>query len=351
MAEGEAAYLCLVVLTVAALLVVGSVHALAWFPVAVDKGLVEHTQKENWDFFELDILYVEWLLPIWIAVYALQIIWLSYSLLALCREKRHSSLVVTLPMMPTSLFFAYIPGLAASIGWLILFDMRGSAAAYSSVCMMASAVCFAITMAITLHALKVYEEEAKQEGFLADVWAIRILVQNGVSTYCAWAATVTCYTVSMAIFGFGLMEKDVAQCVALAVVMAYLLIWTLTDLFMTKYLTHFVLGPYCIFSVVFLMPILRCSETPMESDQGPDTHYSLSCVFMGCTVLIILMKLILVTGRCCCRSYKTTPIPDEDFCAIQYVPSEENSPSTTPTEVRKEPFFADYLYSHSDIAM
>merc|ERR1712227_864397 len=250
---------------------------------------------ENWEFFELDILYVDWLLPIWISIYAAQIAWLSYSLLIiLCHENRRTA--VTLPMMPTSLFFAFIPGLSATIGWLVLFDMRQSYAAYSSVCMMTSAVCLAITMAITIHALKVYEEEAKHEGCLWDVWAIRVLVQNGVSTYCAWAAILTCYTVSMVIVGFGLLGKDIAQCLALSVVMLYLLIWTFADVFITQYMTHFVLGPYFIFILVFLMPILRYPEGLSASN----AHLSISYAFLGCAFIIVVIKFALVMGRCCC---------------------------------------------------
>ena len=284
-------------------------------------GILSHTQRQNWEFYDLDILYVDWIQWIWVGIYVLQIFWVLYSFIALCRETKYGSLVMNPPIMPSSIFFSYIPGLAATMGWLVLFDIR-QYSAYSSILMMAATTFLCITMALSLHALKTYEEEAKAEGFLADVWAVRVIVQNCISSYGAWTAVVTCYTVAMIMYGFNLLEKDIAQYAALGVMMAYLLLWTGVDLFVTQYLTHFVLGPYLVFFIVFLQPFLRYYS-------GLNTYFVLATVFMGFTLLLFILKLIILVGRCCCKGPKRLYIHESEFGAVEYVPSSSEEGSIT----------------------
>lgn len=283
-------------------------HGMSWSSLAVNIGMMSHTQGENWQLHSLAIVETCWLVPIWAVVYGLQISWLIYAMVLGCRHFRTGCLIIDPPILPTSMFLTFALGSAGTLGWIVLWDNEAYYV-YSAICMLAATVFLSLSVAISLHATKLYQDDIIARGYIVDVWTIRALVQNALTAFVAWTFVVTAYTIAMILKRFDLLEDDHAQYVSLSIMMAHIVIWMILDIWMARALTHFIVLPYIVYMIVFLQPMLsHAVDTPF---------FIMSSTYFAFTTFFIIMKSIVATLRCK-KSAKVLKMQEEQFGAIEY---------------------------------
>ncbi len=268
--------------------------------------------EDNWKHFEMEVVISDWQFYVWMVVYGLQLAWLIYALIALCRETKAGCLIINPPIMPSSLFFTLLLGLAGTIGWLVLWDMRDYYTWYSAICILGSTMFMTFTVAISLHATNLYQDEVIEQGNAADVWVIRSLVQNCTATYATWAAVETTYTIGLILYQTELVSMERSNYIILAILMLYMVVFMMVDLFWGQQLTCLLLSPYVVFIIAYVQPVVKQYD-------NKNVTFTLSAVFLGITAVILVSKLILMAGRCFCERKMLLSDPVmEEFGAVQY---------------------------------
>jgi hypothetical protein len=312
MEESETAFLFMLLFSIVALGVVATFHILAFFPAGITSGIFEHQMLDNWDHYEIDVVINAWQFPVWVAVYILQFLWLIYAMVILCRDTKVGSLIVNPPIMPSSLFFTFIFALAGTMGWVVLFDMRDYFTWYSAICSLATTIFMTFTVAISLHATNLYQDEVIEQGYACDVWTIRSMVQNAAAAYATWASVETTYTVGLILYETKLVNIEQSNYIILGIMMTYVIIFMTVDMFWGRQLSCLILSPYVIYIIGFAQPFIKF--------YGDDFNilFVLSAVFLGVTVAMLLLKLVLMTGRCFCERKLKKKEPLEQFGAVRY---------------------------------
>lgn len=196
----------------------------------------------------------------------------------------------------------------------MLWDSR-SYCVYSVICMLGATIFLTLSADVSLRATKLYQEEVIRRGYICDIWAVRVVVQNALPAYVAWTFVVTAYTITMILKRFNLLGDTEAQFVGLSTMMAHVVVWMLLDVLYARALTHFVVLPYLVYMVAFLQPVLQLhwADSPL---------FTMALVYLVATAMFVVVKLGAAVWRC--QQSAKAILAAEEFGAIEYKDYDED---------------------------
>ncbi|TWW70954.1 hypothetical protein D4764_17G0004370 [Takifugu flavidus] len=176
--------------------------------------------------FDTQLTPSGWTFNIWSVIY----IWLTamiiYILSGLCRKNADGYVYCSPAVLPYGFFISWCVNLCFNIGWLLVWD-RG---------MMIPALVFLILVICTnysmmffiCHGLHIYGAWLHKYQ-KAELWLLRVLVQNGVMIYTTWTTIATLINLTIVLTYDVKMSPTDAATISYSVLAVVLIVWFLLE--------------------------------------------------------------------------------------------------------------------------
>ncbi|XP_009953801.1 PREDICTED: uncharacterized protein LOC104349845, partial [Leptosomus discolor] len=198
------------------------------------KGLFRTTPGNISAKYNTDFTPAGWTFLIWNVIYVWQLALLLYALSGICRRNELGCVYIKPDLLPISFYVAWILNNGLNVGWLFLWDRE----------YLLPALVFLAALTFTTYASLFISHQALSihsswfvKGHKAELWLIRILVQNGLVLYATWTTIATLLKVVL-IYKWNV-SNETATTASLSILALDLVIWFyLENFFIDKYVRY-----------------------------------------------------------------------------------------------------------------
>ncbi|XP_044032776.1 uncharacterized protein LOC122866761 [Siniperca chuatsi] len=228
----------------------------------------------------------QWALFVWDFMYIWIFAMFIYFSVGLCRRSAYDWMYTTPAVIPYGFHVSIIINICLNITWLFLFDRE----------LLLSVLITSALMTLTdymilffsCHGLKIYGAWLNKYCN-ADLWLIRILVQNGVAVYATWGTLFT--LLNLTIY---LQQTETSRCdyamLSLLLLLLELLAWFLLENF---YFDEHVRYIVTIYPVV----ILWLTGTLSNSGSPESGIYIFAALILAISCIMFVARIALVTWK------------------------------------------------------
>ncbi|XP_002737958.1 uncharacterized protein LOC100367931 [Saccoglossus kowalevskii] len=247
-------------------------------------GLFLHSVSNLSDKYYTEITPAGWTFSIWGVIYTWNILWLIYALTTIFR-KNGTDYVYVRPRVLTPLFYAtFSLNLGLNIGWLILFDRE-----YLLVSLFCLAlIAFTLYVCIFISHFNLYRNLHELSNI--DVWAIRVLVHNGLAMYAAWSSLATILNLSIVLRYVADVDQSTVTIVALTIVSIEVTAWFVIEQYtvLEKYL-RYTITPYFVVIVFLIGSISKNWHVTNVTTALAST--------LGVAIVLLIARVVLLMWR------------------------------------------------------
>ncbi|XP_066036447.1 uncharacterized protein [Chamaea fasciata] len=253
------------------------------------KGVFRTTPGNISAKYSTDFTPAGWTFLIWNVIYSWQLVWLLYALSGICRRNELGYVFIKPDLLPTPFYVAWCLNNGLNVGWLFLWDREFLLPALvflAVLCLTTCASLFVSHRALSIHS------SWFEKGHKAELWLIRILVQNGLALYLTWTSIATLLNFAVVLIYKWDVPDEKATTAALSILALGLVIWFyLENYFLDKYVRY----NLTVYPVV--IAALAGSACRNGSFSSPHTNDVFIVVLLSLTCLIFAVRLGLVTWR------------------------------------------------------
>ncbi|XP_028818342.1 uncharacterized protein LOC114769472 [Denticeps clupeoides] len=241
------------------------------------------------DEYNTQITPSGWTFSIWGVIYSWLTGMLCYILSTTCRRNSYGYIYCSPPVLPYGFFIAWICNMLFNLTWLLLWDRLQMIAAFIFLGLIAFtnyvALFFSCHGLISYGAwLNTYHK--------ADLWLIRVLVQNGLATYTTWTTIATLINLNIVLaYDAGMSQSD-AGTVALSILLVEACVWFILENFVFEKHVRYILT---IYPVVIIA--LSGNMTKNYNHAGPSRNGLFTAVLLALACVLFAARLILVLWR------------------------------------------------------
>ncbi|XP_017674264.1 PREDICTED: uncharacterized protein LOC108499187 [Lepidothrix coronata] len=253
------------------------------------KGLFRTTPGNISDKYSTDFTPAGWTFLIWNVIYAWQLAWLLYALSGICRRNELGRVFIKPDLLPIPFYVAWCLNNGLNVGWLFLWDREYLLPALVFLVVLTLTTC--ASLFISHRALSIYSSWFVK-GHKAELWLIRILVQNGLALYGTWTTIATLLNFAVVLIYQGNVSHEKATTASLSILALCLVIWF--------YLENFSLDKYVRYNLTIYPVVITAligSACKNSSFSSPVTNNIFIVVLLAGTSLIFAVRLGLVTWR------------------------------------------------------
>jgi len=223
---------------------------------------------------------------IWGFIYLFQAAWIVYSLTLTCRSNAAD-------ILPAKFYVFYMFSTVCNVCWLLVWVREE----------LNLSLAFLVATVISL-ALSVYEASAGLQDYLkqfpsstakpnnADIWCVRILVQNGIIFYTAWVTLATCINFVVTLHYAHGLDDDKVTTAVLAFLLCLIVFWFVMENFVVKEYTRFIFAEYIVF-IVGLSGVIKAHWTGGQGNQA----FVLVNLVVSAGFLVARLALIIVQEK------------------------------------------------------
>lgn len=229
----------------------------------------------QWAYFVWDFIYV-WVFAMFL-----------YFLTCLCRRSAYNWMYTTPAVLPYGFHVTIIINVSLNTTWLFLYDreLLLPALIVSTLMMLSDYM----ILFFSCHGLKIYGAWLNKYHS-ADLWLLRILVQNGMAVCATWGTLSTLLNLTIYLQH----QIEASRCdsatLALMLLVMKLLVWFLLENF---YLDEHVRYVVTIYPVV----ILWLTGTLSNSDSTKTPMYFFAALILAISCVLFVVRIVLVTWR------------------------------------------------------
>ncbi|XP_072043829.1 uncharacterized protein [Amphiura filiformis] len=173
---------------------------------------------------------------IWPIIFLFQWAWMIYVLTSLCRRNQYGPVFVSPPVVSPFVLWVYCVAIVMVTTWLFLFDQRLLVGAF--VVLAISTFLFLLTL-ISLHRSVDNFGMELQQCHKRDLWAIRILIQNGIMLFFTWITVATHLALGSVMSYVGSVPQDITSTILLAMLGTIMLVYFFLENFIwERYLRY-----------------------------------------------------------------------------------------------------------------
>ena len=215
---------------------------------------------------------------IWGVIYAIQTIWIIYSLTLVCRKDAAD-------ILPAIFYVLYIISCICNVLWIITWVREKFVLSFGllfviTVSLAGSVATASIGLQRYLKSVKIPVE--------ADVLCVRILIQNGIIFYTAWVTIATNINlVVMLTYKFGENSSQAAT-VGLSVLSVVIACWFVVENFICYEYTRFVFAEYIVL-IIGLSGVIKAHWTGGGGNQS-----FVLCILILSGLLLIARIIIII---------------------------------------------------------
>nr|XP_006634472.1 PREDICTED: uncharacterized protein LOC102694756 [Lepisosteus oculatus] len=239
--------------------------------------------------YDTDITPSGWTFSIWGVIYAWQASWLIYVFTGLCRRNTYGWMYCDPAVLPYGFYVSWIANMSLNITWLFLWDREH----------MIPALIFLALIAFTnylvlffcCHGLNLYGAWLNTYH-RADLWLIRVLVQNGVALYATWTTIATLLNFTVVLMYNGGVSRAIAGTVSLSLLLIELVVWFALENFVLEKHVRYILTVYPVVIVA-----LSGNMTKNFNAQSPSSNGIFIAVLLGIACVTFTVRVVLVIWR------------------------------------------------------
>ena len=208
-----------------------------------------------------------------------------------CRKTAEGPLFLVFPVLPPILYIVYSFSLACNVAWLLIWDKEYMEVALVFINLMTCTLY--ICLVVSIRRINEYGHLMLRHKLRKDIWAIRLIVQNGLAVYASWGTVASVFNFAIVLtYRTGLSgdRQDVGSTVSLILFTLEIFAWFIFDNFVFEKLLRYLLTPYPVV-VVSLVGILSKNWDPSERNS------IFTAALLGMSILMSIVKLVLVTWR------------------------------------------------------
>ncbi|XP_009067858.1 PREDICTED: uncharacterized protein LOC103797393 [Acanthisitta chloris] len=265
------------------------------------KGLFRTTPGNISSKYSTDFTPAGWTFLIWNVIYAWQLAWLLYALSGICRRNESGCVFIRPNLLPIPFYVMWILNNGLNVGWLFLWDREYLLPALVFLAVLTLTTC--ASLFISHRALSIHSSWFVK-GHKAELWLIRILVQNGLALYATWTTIATLLNFAVVLVYNWDISNEKATTASLSSLALGLVIWFYVENF---FLDEYVRYNLTVYPVVIIA--LTGSTCKNSSFSFPTTNGIFIVVLLAVTCLIFAVRLGLVTWRHCKRPLEASEIP------------------------------------------
>ncbi|XP_054479363.1 uncharacterized protein LOC129111093 [Anoplopoma fimbria] len=239
--------------------------------------------------FDTQITPSGWTFNIWSIIYVWLIAMIIYIVAGLFRKNGYGYVYCSPAVLPYGFFISWCINLCFNIGWLLVWDQGVMIAAlvflFLVICTNYSMICF------ICHGLHVYGAWLKKYH-KADLWLLRVLVQNGVMIYTTWTTIATLINLSIVLTYDVKMSPTDAATVSYSVLAVVLLVWFVLENFVLDKHVRYILINYPV--VIWAL----CGNLDKNYDaESPSRNGIFIVVLLAVASVLFVIRIVLVVWR------------------------------------------------------
>ena len=241
------------------------------------------------DYYNLEITPDGGIFIIWFPIYALQILWMLYVIIALCRKTKDGDYVYLSPdVWPSDIFYLNIINNLSNIAWLFLFDKF--LINYSLIAMAVLPGTLFIMLGLGLTRLEKNLGQFCERGMKMDVFFIRLLFHNGLALYATWTVLATILNLGMVLAYTAKLDVAMASTVGLILLAVDLVFYFFMDIVFLDRWCRYLTVPYIVVTAT-LAAIMRRNWDPTK------LNAIFTAALLGVSGLFLLIKIITMIVR------------------------------------------------------
>ncbi|XP_059901220.1 uncharacterized protein LOC132452557 [Gadus macrocephalus] len=241
-----------------------------------------------------------WSLFVWDFIYVWFFFMFLYFLAGLCRRGVYEWMYTTPAVLPYGFHAMMVLNMSLNITWLFLYHQEMLLPSFIISALMS--LTDYLLLFFSCQGLKVYGAWLQKHS-PADLWFLRVLVQNGVAVYAAWGSISTLLCLSVYLENRTATSKCDCAMVSLVVLLMELLVWFLLENFYLDEHVRYVL-------TVYPVTILWLAGSVTQSALPGNYIYDFSVVILGTACVMFVVRLALVSWR-----HRTKPLYSYPFTA------------------------------------
>ncbi|XP_072040769.1 uncharacterized protein [Amphiura filiformis] len=286
-------YILLLMASSATLAVTVFLNNISMVPIDIGSGWFQPFNDTKQFPYPVSIQPSDFTFFMWSLVYLWQAVWLIYCLTSLCRRNGAGAVFLNPPIITPIFLAMFCVIMALNIGWLFLFDMELIVwAAFVSFLLTASLI---VMLYINCRNVDIYGVQLLQEHKF-DLWANRILIQNGLALYAGWCSISTILNLIYTfVYGGvmtssgGNMDENLASLIGISLIGLNIVLYF--------YLENFVWERYMRYTYTVWGAFLWAVIGIMTKDFSYDVNTFIAFGLLGMTFILFIVKIILSIWR------------------------------------------------------
>ena len=233
-----------------------------------------------------DITPTDGTFAIWGFIYLFQIAWIVYTITLVFRTGAAD-------ILPAKFFFLYVLSNVFNVGWLLAWSREMFNVSLG--CLVGIVLTLALTVLSSLSGLQKYLKQFPSKTMkpnLADVWCVRILVQNGIIFYNTWVIVALCINFVVTFHYLDGISMDKLVTAALTFLLCLIIMWFTLENFVIQEKTRFVFAEYVVL-IVALSGVIKAHWT---GGQGNQT-FVLIILVIASVMLVARIVLIAIQEK------------------------------------------------------
>ncbi|XP_035509973.1 uncharacterized protein LOC118322406 [Morone saxatilis] len=253
----------------------------------VKSGVFKQSTEDVTLKYTTPITPAQWALFVWDFIYIWILSMFIYFLVGLCRRTAYDWMYTTPAVLPYGFHVSIIINVCLNITWLFLFDRELLLPGLITSALMT--VTDYMILFFSCHGLKIYGAWLNKYRN-ADLWLIRILVQNGVAVYATWGTLYTLLNLTIYLqYQTDKSRCDCAQLSLLLLLMKLLAWFLLENFYLDKHVRYIV--------TIYPVVILWLTGTLSNSSSPDSPIYIFAAWILAISCAMFVARISLVTWR------------------------------------------------------
>ncbi|XP_028289338.1 uncharacterized protein LOC114453585 [Parambassis ranga] len=252
-------------------------------------GLYTTTTANVSAVFDTQLTPSGWTFNIWSVIYVWLTAMIIYIVAGLCRKNGYGYVYCSPAVLPYGFFISWCLNLCFNIGWLLVWD-RGLM--IPALVFLILVICTNYTMICFIcHGLHIYGAWLKKYH-KADLWLLRVVVQNGVMIYTTWTTIATLINLTIVLTYEAKVSATDAATISYSILAVLLLVWfVLENSVLDKHVRYI-----CITYPVMIWALSGNLDKNYD-DKSPSRNGIFIAVLLALASVLFVTRLILVLWR------------------------------------------------------
>ena len=250
----------------------------------------------------MEVTPADWTILMISFIYLWQGIWLFYSIVLICRKVGDGHHYCVFPVLPPILYVVFSFSLACNVAWLLIWDKKYMEVALIFINL--TTVTLYICLMVSMRRLGDHDSAMCRHNLIQDIWVIRILVQNGIGFYAAWATIAAIFNFAVVLtYRTDLMGKavgkEIGSTVSLIVFTMEILAWFILDNFVFERAMRYLFTPY-------IATLISLSGIMSKNWEITSRNSIYTLTLTTATFILTVVKIVLASWRHYHRPIYTT---------------------------------------------